>query len=171
MLGAGSPAQVPTYHPYLDEFGAVVLDPVTGDPIPNLDDPIEEVLLNDRGVPVLDDNEDPIMVAVTETQTDVFALLAPGSGFGVGGSSVAYFNQTSGLSFPAPDELTGGLGDAFDLEGLSLNVAEGAGVSVFVTTYRSEVMEDEIRDEFGATTGRSDYYNVLVAVDLSLIQI
>ncbi len=165
MLGAGSSAQVPTYHPYLDELGAVVLDPVTGDPIPNLDDPIEEVLLNDRGTPVLDEFGDPILVPVTETETDIFALLAPETSFGIGGSRVEALNQVSGLPLPNADELTDGFGDAFNLDGLSLNVAEGAGVAVTVTTYRSGVVEEEIRDEFGATTGRSDYYNMLVAVD------
>lgn len=165
MLGAGNAVQVPLYHPYLDEFGAEVLDPETGAPIPNPDDPVEVPLLDDRGNPVLDEFEQPILVQQTETQTDVFALLAPETGFGVGGSSVAAFDQISGLSLPNAAELTSGFGDAFDLEGLSLNVGAGTGVSVFVTTYRSGIAEDEIRDEFGTPTGRSDYFNVLVAVD------
>ena len=158
MLGAGSTAQVPTYNPYPDPNGD----------IDNLSDPILETLLDDRGNPVLDETTgEPIQVPLTETQTDVFALLAPKSGFGIGLGSQLNFNPiASGSSFYTPaDELTNGFGDAFNLDELSLNVAEGAGVTVSVTTYRSGVVEDVIRDASGTPTGQSNYFNAMVAVD------
>jgi VCBS repeat-containing protein len=158
MLGASSTAQVPTYNPYPDPNGD----------IDNLSDPILEILLDGRGNPVLDETTgEPIQVPVTEIQTDVFALLAPDSGFGIGlGSQLNFTPAPSGGSFYTPaDELTNGFGDAFNLDELSLNVAEGTGVTVSVTTYRSGVEEAEIRDAFGALTGQSNYFNALVAVD------
>jgi len=38
-------------------------------------------------------------------------------------------------------------------------------VTVFVTTYRSGVVEDVIRDASGTPTGQSNYFNALIAVD------
>lgn len=98
--------------------------------VPVLDEtdaPLEEPLLDERGNPVLDETGAPVMVPVTETLTltDPFALLAPGITFGIGGTVSGSF-----------------VTDAFDLDKLSLNVAEGDNVVVTITTWELETVPD-----------------------------
>lgn len=111
-------------------------------------------LLDEFGVPVLDRSGDPVLETVAE---DAFAILAPDSRYGIGDPGSLLANDAaSGLVFPDP-----GSAGAFDLDGLSLNVAAGTDVAVTVTTYRLGVVEEVNTDPVGT----SDYYSRLVVAD------
>lgn len=112
------------------------------------------VLDEETGEPLLDDHGSPVFETLA---ADAFALLAPGSRYGIGDPGTVLANDAApGLLFPDP-----GSAGSFDLDGLSLNVVEGTDVAITVTTYRLGVVE--VPDPSPATT--SDYYTRLVVAD------
>ncbi|MBE1291345.1 MAG: hypothetical protein GJ677_02535 [Rhodobacteraceae bacterium] len=123
LLGQSSTTTVDV--PVLDETGQPVL-------VPQLDA---------RGNPVVDEGGNPVLVPQTTTETliDDFAMLAPGSTFGIGGDGVSVaFGIPAGLDLSLQVQATidSYAADAFSLDGLSLNVVGGDNVTVTVTTYR-----------------------------------
>ena len=115
-------------------------------------------VLNESDEPVLDERNEPIFEEVLE---DRFALLAPGQSFGPDDGGVLLGTTSAGLNFPVPNPLPSSVGTAFDLEGLSLNLANAVTATVTITTYRIGVVETE--SSFGASF--SEYYLRLVEDD------
>lgn len=126
--------------PVLDEFGDPVLVP----------------LLDRNGDPVLD-GEFPVLVPDVEVQIleDDFAILAPGLTNGIGDLGEYIITTASGQT-QTPH---GGEG-SFSLDGLSLNLVQGA-AAVTITTYGFEVAEEDN----ASNPANSDYYYRLTAVD------
>lgn len=118
---------------------------------------VEQPLLDEFGDPVLDRGGNPIFETVPD---DGFAILAPGSTFGVGDQQF-YTSFTPGTVFPLPDPLPDTIGTAFDLDGLSLYLTGGS-TTVTITTYRLEIVEGGPSD-FQPTF--NDYFFELAAVD------
>ncbi|WP_410468853.1 calcium-binding protein [Aestuariicoccus sp. MJ-SS9] len=93
-----------------------------------------EPVLDEEGEPVRGEDGLPLVI-VTETLDNAFAILAPGLTFGPG-------DLGTSVNIPSlPDPLPEGAGTPFDLNGLSLNLADGAG-QVAITTYGGFVVEE-----------------------------
>lgn len=116
-----------------------VLDPVTGEP-------------------VTDPETGQI---VTQTVVDEpFGIFGPGSTFGFDDTGVFLGQGLAGTPPPLPGVLPEEVGVSFSLDGLSLNLPNGA-TSVTITTYAIGVVE--VPDEFN--TSFSTYFLQYVAVD------
>lgn len=111
----------------------------------------------ETGEPVFDDDGNPVFDTVI---IDEFGMGGRGSTFGAGDQGVLFTTDTSGQVFELPEELPEGVGESFNLEGLSLNVPQNDGVTVALTTYTLEIVEVPTE-----TAGVSNYYFQYVEVD------
>ncbi|MEL6885054.1 MAG: Ig-like domain-containing protein [Pseudomonadota bacterium] len=108
---------------------------------------------NEIVTPVLDENGDPVLdeggapLFDTEIVIDeAFGILAPGMTLDLDDPGIALSFGDAGQDLPLPDPLPdpglrGDYGDAFSLDGMSLNVVSGDGVTVSVTVFTLGVIE------------------------------